>query len=123
MNTAFTREELEIMQRRVDDPDWDISQQNEVYEMLPRLLEMAKNSMNTVCAYCGHESPRDDASAIFDHIFSCDKRPEKTLLAKAFEVEDGLFRFLEHLTQDGYTPEVCNVCEEIQDRLSRWKSI
>jgi hypothetical protein len=51
MNTAFTHEELETLQRRIDDPDWDISQQNDVYEMLPRLLEMAKNSMNTVCAY------------------------------------------------------------------------
>lgn len=87
--TAFTAEELETLQHRIDDPDWDISQQADVYEMLPRLLELAKNSMMTVCAYCGQESPRD-AAAILDHIMSCEKRPEKTFLNKAFEVEADL---------------------------------
>ena len=87
--TAFTAEELETLQHRIDDPDWDISQQADVYEMLPRLLELAKNSMMTVCAYCGQESPREPA-AILDHIMSCEKRPEKTFLEKAFEVESEL---------------------------------
>ena len=87
--TAFTPEELDELQNRIDDPDWDISQQADVYEMLPRLLELAKNSMMTVCAYCGQESPREPA-AILDHIMSCEKRPEKTFLEKAFEVESEL---------------------------------
>lgn len=36
----FSNEEIELLQRRIDDPDWDISQQNDVWEMLPRLLEL-----------------------------------------------------------------------------------
>lgn len=120
--TAFTEDELETLQQRIDDPDWDVSQQNDIYEMLPRLLEMAKNSMFTVCAYCGHQSPRNDAIVIFDHIMTCEKRPEKIILAKAFEVEDGLFRGLEHLTSNPYLPEECDVCEQIAEGLKRWHS-
>ena len=40
MNT-FTQEELDMIQYRIDDPDWDISQQGDLWEMLPRLLQAA----------------------------------------------------------------------------------
>lgn len=37
---TLTQEQVEMIQRRIDDPDWDISQQNDVYEVLPLFLEM-----------------------------------------------------------------------------------
>lgn len=70
-----------------------------------------------VCAYCGHESPRDDKMAIVDHTINCEKRPEKKLLEKAFEIEDRLYQRITHLTQHGYNPEACDDCREIADVL------
>lgn len=40
----FTAEELEMLQRRIDDPDWDISQQNDVWELLPKLLKAVEEN-------------------------------------------------------------------------------
>jgi hypothetical protein len=58
----FTDEELEMLQRRIDDPDWDMSQRNDVWELLPRLLEVAKTAQYTlaggrarVCPECDSE--------------------------------------------------------------------
>jgi hypothetical protein len=44
----FTDEELEMLQWRIDDPDWDMSQRNDVWELLPRLLEVAKAAQRSV---------------------------------------------------------------------------
>lgn len=38
--SELTQEQVEMIQRRIDDHDWDISQQNDVYELLPLFLEM-----------------------------------------------------------------------------------
>jgi hypothetical protein len=37
--TIFTQEELEMLKERIDDPDWDISQRNDVYELLPKVVK------------------------------------------------------------------------------------
>lgn len=54
----FTDEELEMLQWRIDDPDWDISQRNDVWELLPRLLEVAKAAQQgvqaDVCLACAN---------------------------------------------------------------------
>lgn len=42
----FTDEELEILQRCIDDSDWDISQRNDVWELLPRLLMFVRTVNN-----------------------------------------------------------------------------
>jgi hypothetical protein len=71
----------------------------------------------TVCAYCGHKSPTQDKTAVLDHILTCDKRPEKKLLEKAFEVEDRLYQRIIHLTENGYKPDNCDACKEIKEVL------
>jgi hypothetical protein len=116
--SEFTTDELETLQRRIDDPDWDISQCNDVWEMLPRLLEAVKLNDKTMCAYCGfvHED-KNNFAAIFDHVMNCEKRPERKLLDRAFEVEDRLYERIIHLTQDAYTPVSCKVCGEIEETL------
>lgn len=116
--SEFTTEELEMLQRRIDDPDWDISQRGEVWELLPMLLEAAALSNKSMCSYCGfvHED-RADFSAILDHIMSCEKRPERKLLDRAFEIEDGLYQRIIHLTENPYQPASCEVCKEISECL------
>ncbi len=88
------------------------------------LAEIEENSKYTVCAYCGHLSLKSDgAQAIVDHIMSCEERPEKKLLDKAFEVEDRLYGFLNHLltTNDegriNYQPSKCETCGKIKELL------
>lgn len=74
----------------------------------------------TVCAYCGHESPKADQQAILDHILTCEKRPEKNLLNKAFEIEDKLYGWIEHLVLHSYDTEKCKTCREIALSLRMW---
>jgi hypothetical protein len=77
----------------------------------------------TMCAYCGHvHEDKNNLIEIFDHVMTCEKRPEKKLLEKAFEIEDNLFGHLEHLSKYGYRPENCETCEIIQVRLDLWGS-
>lgn len=82
---------------------------------------LAREELSTiVCAYCGHKTARDDKMALFDHIMTCEKRPEKTLLAKAFEVEDKLYARIIHLTTHQYLPDTCDECREILETLKRY---
>lgn len=88
------------------------------------LQKYQKNASVTVCAYCGHETLKSDgAQAVIDHIMSCEKRPERILLDKAFEVEDRLYGFLNHLltTNDegriNYEPSKCGTCGQIKKLL------
>lgn len=113
----ITAEDLEMLQERIDDPDWDISQQNDVWELLPRLLEAVKLNDVIMCAYCGHESPKNDKMAVVEHTMSCEKRPEKKLLEKALEIEDRLYGRIIHLVHNGYHPETCDDCKEIDETL------
>jgi hypothetical protein len=88
------------------------------------LAEIEETNKYTVCGYCGHPTLKSDgAGAILDHIMNCEKRPERTLLDKAFEVEDRLYGFLNHVTgksTDGevnYDPTRCETCAEIKELL------
>lgn len=88
------------------------------------LAEIEETNKYTVCSYCGHPTLKSEgASAILDHIMSCEKRPERTLLDKAFEVEDRLYGFLNHLltTNDegriNYEPSKCDTCGQIKELL------
>ena len=110
----ITNEELEMLQRRIDDPDWDVSQKNDVWELLPNLLAAVALNNKTMCAYCGYvHEDKTNMAEIVDHIMKCEKRPERKLLDKAFEVEDRLYQRIIHLTEHGYHPEVCEKCKEI----------
>ena len=91
---------------------------------MKELVEIEEYSKYTVCAYCGHKNLKSEgAKAILDHIMSCEKRPEKILLDKAFEVEDRLYGFLNHLliTNDegriNYEPSRCDTCSRIKELL------
>ncbi len=92
------------------------------YCSMCQLEEYKKFADVTACAYCGHESPKNDRMAIIDHVLTCDQRPEKKLLKKAFEIEDSLFTQLEHISQYGYRPDNCEVCEIVKGRLELWRS-
>lgn len=120
--SKITDEELEMLQRRIDDPDWDISQQNDVWELLPSLLKAVALNNKTMCAYCGfvHED-KTNMAEIVDHIMKCEKRPERKLLDKAFEIEDRLYQRIIHLTEHGYQPDTCEECKEISIVLSVYK--
>lgn len=41
---ALTAEEVELLQYLIDDPDWDVSQRGEVWELLPKLLSAAQRA-------------------------------------------------------------------------------
>jgi len=41
----------------------------------------------TVCAYCQQVFKSEDHDAILEHIKTCDKRPERTILKRAFDIE------------------------------------
>jgi len=76
----------------------------------------AKDLDGRRCMYCGGSVP-DTNEAMLEHIFSCEKRPEKTLLAKAFETENGLFSKIMHLTAHDYKPLYCDECKEIKEAI------
>ena len=42
--STLTQDELGMLIERIDDPDWDISQQNDVWEILPRLVSLAQEN-------------------------------------------------------------------------------
>ena len=73
----------------------------------------AKDLDSRRCMYCGARVPDTD-EAMLDHIFSCEKRPEKTLLKKAFEIEDRLYGWLQHLSE---SDSDCATCAEIEEAL------
>jgi hypothetical protein len=94
------------------------TRRKELETMLDRLIQAEKANNITVCAYCGHESPKGNMMEIVEHTMACEKRPEKTLLEKAFEVEDRLYLRLLHLTKHAYNPENCDFCKEVAKTLS-----
>ena len=85
------------------------------------LLEYKKLSDVIMCAYCGHESPKGDKMAVVEHTMNCEKRPEVHLLKRAFEVEDGLYQRIIHLTEHTYSPGSCAICKEIAETLSVYR--
>lgn len=93
----------------------DNADEEEVRKDLEKALTITR------CAYCGHESPKDDNQAIADHIFTCDKRPEKKLMEKAFEIEDKLYGWVDHLVTNVYMPDHCDLCAEIRESVKIWK--
>lgn len=87
------------------------------------LNEQAREELSwIVCAYCGNKTARDDKMALFDHIMTCEKRPEKKLLEKAFEIEDKLYQKIIHLTTHSFLPEECEACEDIRQTLNIYTS-
>ena len=81
------------------------------------LAEYNRKLSVIMCAYCGHESPKSEQMAVIEHTMTCEKRPEKRLLEKAFEIEDRLYEKIIHLTFQGYNPGDCETCTEIQELL------
>lgn len=79
----------------------------------------AKDLDSRRCMYCGGVVGNTN-EAMLEHIFSCEKRPEKNLLKKAFEVEDGLFAKIKHLMDNEYNPVMCEVCAEIEKDMERY---
>lgn len=73
----------------------------------------------SVCAYCGNETDQKDGMAILNHILTCEKRPEKKILKEAFRVEDRLYGWLNHLTDNGERFHVgyCEACDEMTESL------
>lgn len=76
----------------------------------------AKDLDSRRCMYCGG-SVQDTNEAMLEHVFSCEKRPEKKLLAKAFETESALFSKIMHLTTHDYKPLYCDECKEIKEAI------
>lgn len=102
--------------------------QNEFPARAAKIIEAAKlleefecRSGVVVCAYCGKELDRSDKMAIFNHVTTCEKRPENALLKRAFEVEDELYKWLDHLY--GYSDSDCDICKEIGKALERYNSV
>lgn len=114
----------------VDGDGWiyygDINPKDASAELAKIVAELdrlkAKDLDSRRCMYCGGSVPDTD-QAMLDHIFSCEKRPEKTLLAKAFEVEDGLYAKIKHLVDNVYLPGFCEVCDDIAKDMARYDSV
>ncbi len=92
------------------------------------------------CAYCGFLLlPKREEILI--HILNCDKRPEKAILEKSFEINTLLVGWIEHLAglndsfvkiklQNGtmreldpavhYMYDSCEICKEIHAYLKRY---
>jgi len=87
------------------------------------LAEYKKNADIIMCAYCGHESSKADKMAVIEHTMNCEKRPEVTLLKKAFEIEDRLYMRIIHLTSHAYSPETCDACKEIREVLDIYNEV
>ena len=97
-------------------------------EISQDMLDMADKEWEegfryTHCTYCGHKTERLKSGEIFEHIFSCEKRPEKTIIAQALEIEAGLHQNIIHLTADHhFTPETCAICEDIGILIANYQS-
>lgn len=46
--SLVTQEEIDMLLFRVDDPDWDVSQRGDVWELLPRLIGLAQSCANAL---------------------------------------------------------------------------
>jgi len=51
--TVLTDEEWELVRMRVLDPDWDISQRNDVYELLKKMLEQHRSAQRVLASHEG----------------------------------------------------------------------
>lgn len=109
-------------------------------EELKDLQEYKKHADVTACAYCGHETPKSAGMvAVLEHIATCEKRPEKAIFKRAFEVNDMLIRWLEHVAGVGSPIEIklinggthiieatphyftdCETCKQIAEYLARY---
>lgn len=72
----------------------------------------AKDLDSRRCMYCGGSVP-DTNEAMLEHIFSCEKRPEKTLLNK----------WVRHLSESEYLHDDCAMCAEIEEALRIYDSV
>lgn len=110
-------EERTALQNAVIAYDHRPQEAAEELEFLTAELERLKAKDLAVrrCMYCGGSVP-DTNEAMLEHIFSCEKRPEKTLLAKAFESETKLYGLMAHLVSMNYSP-FCETCKEIKESI------
>lgn len=105
-----------------------LSGELEMHDALSALQAYAKLKAKDLdsrrCMYCGEHVPDTD-EAMLEHIFSCEKRPEKTLLKKAFEIEDGLYAKIKHLMNHEFNPLYCEdgICQEIAKDMERYDSV
>ena len=49
-----------------------------------KIREMYEAQDKIMCAYCGHTNKKSDKAGVINHTLTCDKRPEKKLLAEAW---------------------------------------
>lgn len=92
--------------------------QERIARLKDELQEYKRLNDVIMCAYCGHTSPKGDMMAVVNHTMECEKRPERKLLDKAFEVEDRLYHRIIHLTEHSYNPRECETCREIENILN-----
>jgi hypothetical protein len=122
-NVAGLVDEINALKNTLEDVLTHDAFAAELARLKADLDKYKKLSGVIACAYCGHESPKGDKMAIVEHAMTCDKRPEKKLLEKAFEVEDRLYQRIMHVTGTGgdsvahYWPNDCETCKEIAETL------
>lgn len=113
----------------------------EYREMQAELADYKKHVDVIACSYCGHEIKKSDTAAteMLQHIATCEKRPEKAIFKRAFEVNDMLIRWLEHVAGIGSPIEIklinggthtieasphyftdCETCKQIAEYLARY---
>lgn len=116
--------------------------ENEYKQLKKELAEYKKHADFVACTYCGLEIPKSAGMApVFEHIATCEKRPEKTIFKRAFEINDMLIAWMEHVAGVGtpitikilstgnmaeiepsphYFTTHCETCKEIAVYLERY---
>lgn len=115
--------------------------EDEYKKIKKELADYKKHADLIACSYCGHEIKKSETSAaeMLDHIVTCKKRPEKAILKRAFEVNDMLIAWMEHLAGVGSPIEIklinggthtieasphyftdCETCKQIAEYLARY---
>lgn len=113
----------------------------EYREIQTELANYKKHADLIACSYCGHEIKKSETSNVemLHHIATCEKRPEKAILQRAFEVNDMLIKWLEHVAGVGSPIEIklitggthtieasphyftdCETCKQIAGYLARY---
>jgi len=109
-------------------------------EELKELQEYKKHAGMRTCVYCGDEIQKSDGMfAVLEHIATCEKRPEKAILKRAFDVNDMLIAWIEHVAGVGSPIEIklinggthtieasphyftdCETCKQIAEYLAQY---
>lgn len=79
----------------------------EIKDLQTELADYKKHADVVACTYCGHEIPKSAGMIpVLEHIATCEKRPEKAIFKRAFEVNDMLIAWLEHVAGVGSPIEI-----------------